>query len=57
MSNAAAVGIYRGAGRPEAAILLERLVDAAAQAAGIDPLALRLANVWPAALPCSARWR
>jgi carbon-monoxide dehydrogenase large subunit len=46
LSNAAAVGIYRGAGRPEAAILLERLVDQAAAQAGIDPLELRLRNVW-----------
>jgi carbon-monoxide dehydrogenase large subunit len=52
LSHAAAVGIYRGAGRPEACILMERLVDEAARRAGIDPLALRLANVWPAdALP------
>lgn len=52
LSNAAAVGIYRGAGRPEAAILVERLVDAAAREAGIDPLDLRRRNVWPAdALP------
>jgi carbon-monoxide dehydrogenase large subunit len=52
LSNAAAVGIYRGAGRPEAAILLERLMDAAAHEAGIDPLALRRRCVWPAdALP------
>ena len=49
LSNAAAVGIYRGAGRPEAAILMERLVDDAARWCGFDPLALRLANVWPAA--------
>lgn len=52
LSHAAAVGIYRGAGRPEACILMERLVDEAARREGIDPLALRLANVWPAdALP------
>jgi carbon-monoxide dehydrogenase large subunit len=51
-SNAAAVGIYRGAGRPEAAILMERAVDAAAAKLGIDPLAMRLANVWqPNKLP------
>lgn len=49
LSHAAAVGIYRGAGRPEACILMERLVDAAAHERGMDPLALRLANVWPAA--------
>lgn len=46
LSNAAAVGIYRGAGRPEAAILLERLADEAARRAGIDPLELRRRNVW-----------
>ena len=46
------MGIYRGAGRPEAAILLESVLDAAARAQGIDPLALRRRNVWPAdALP------
>jgi carbon-monoxide dehydrogenase large subunit len=46
-SNTAAVNIYRGAGRPEAAVLMERLVDAAAVAAGLDPLQLRLDSVWP----------
>ncbi len=48
LSTAAAVGIYRGAGRPEAAILLERLVEEAAAQAGIDPLLLRQRNVWAA---------
>ncbi|MDP9932804.1 xanthine dehydrogenase family protein molybdopterin-binding subunit [Variovorax paradoxus] len=48
LSNTAAVNIYRGAGRPEAAVLMERLVDAAACAAGIEPLELRLRSVWPA---------
>jgi carbon-monoxide dehydrogenase large subunit len=48
LSHAAAVGIYRGAGRPEACILMERLVDEAAHAHGIDPLTLRLNNVWGA---------
>jgi len=46
------VGIYRGAGRPEANVLMERLVDAAAAATGMDPIALRKANLLPeAALP------
>ena len=44
-SNAAAVNIYRGAGRPEAALLMERLVERAARAAGIDPVELRLRNL------------
>jgi aerobic carbon-monoxide dehydrogenase large subunit len=53
-SHTAAVGIYRGAGRPEAAILMERAVDAAAATLGIDPLTMRLANVWqPQELPRS----
>ncbi|MDC8785252.1 xanthine dehydrogenase family protein molybdopterin-binding subunit [Roseateles koreensis] len=60
LSHAAAVGIYRGAGRPEACILMERLVDAAARAQGLDPLDLRLLNAWraqdlPRALP-SGEW-
>ncbi|MCZ8285363.1 MAG: molybdopterin-dependent oxidoreductase, partial [Bacteroidia bacterium] len=45
MSNAAAVNIYRGAGRPEAALLMERLVEMAARRAGIDPVELRLRNL------------
>ncbi|MDV2967581.1 xanthine dehydrogenase family protein molybdopterin-binding subunit [Nitratireductor aquimarinus] len=44
-ANRAAVGIYRGAGRPEAAMLLERLMDAAAKRLKIDPLELRRRNV------------
>jgi carbon-monoxide dehydrogenase large subunit len=45
MSNAAAVNIYRGAGRPEAALLMERLIDIAARKSGIDPVELRLRNI------------
>ena len=41
----APVGIYRGAGRPEATLLMERLVDEAARTLNIDPVALRLRNV------------
>ena len=52
MSNAAAVNIYRGAGRPEATILIERLIDAAASASGIDPVELRRRNlISPDAMP------
>jgi len=47
-SNAAAMNIYRGAGRPEAALLMERLVDAAASLVGIDPVELRRRNLIPA---------
>jgi aerobic carbon-monoxide dehydrogenase large subunit len=42
LSNAAAVNIYRGAGRPEACMALERLMDQAANVLQIDPLAFRL---------------
>ncbi len=43
--NTAAVGIYRGAGRPEAAMLLERLMDEAARELAIDPVELRRRNL------------
>ncbi|MFD0858067.1 xanthine dehydrogenase family protein molybdopterin-binding subunit [Roseovarius aquimarinus] len=43
--NRAATGIYRGAGRPEAAALMERLVDKAARASGRDPFDLRIRNL------------
>lgn len=53
-SHAAPVTIYRGAGRPEAALLMETLVERAARAAGIDPVALRRRNLIPAtAMPCA----
>lgn len=45
MSNAAAVNIYRGAGRPEAALLMERLIEMAARKSGIDVVELRLRNI------------
>ena len=46
--NTAAVGIYRGAGRPEAAMLMERLADKAAHALGLDPSDIRRRNLIPA---------
>jgi carbon-monoxide dehydrogenase large subunit len=43
---------YRGAGRPEAALVLDRLLDRAARAAGLDPAALRRHNlIRPADMP------
>ncbi|MCC6007025.1 MAG: xanthine dehydrogenase family protein [Rhodobacteraceae bacterium] len=47
LSATAPVGIYRGAGRPEAIVLLESLVDRAARACGHDPLEFRIANALP----------
>ena len=41
------VGPYRGAGRPEAAFLIERLVDEAARALALDPAELRRRNLVP----------
>jgi len=38
---------YRGNGRPEAAYVIERLVDLAADATGIDPVELRRRNLIP----------
>jgi carbon-monoxide dehydrogenase large subunit len=41
------VGAYRGAGRPEAAFLIERLVDEAARSLKLDPIELRRRNLIP----------
>jgi carbon-monoxide dehydrogenase large subunit len=45
LTSTAAVGIYRGAGRPEACMLMERLMDRAAAATGLDPIAIRRRNL------------
>ena len=39
------VGAYRGAGRPEATALVERLMDQAARELGVDPVELRRRNL------------
>jgi carbon-monoxide dehydrogenase large subunit len=44
LAHAAPVTIYRGAGRPEAALLMETLVDKAARALNMDPVELRRRN-------------
>ena len=44
-SNTVPVDALRGAGRPEATFLLERLVDKAARETGIDPVKLRRRNL------------
>src|SRR5260370_14966273 len=43
-TNTAPVDAYRGAGRPEACYVVERLVDRAAREMKIDPVALRRRN-------------
>lgn len=45
MTNTAPVGPYRGAGRPEAIYVMERLVDVAAREMGIHPVELRRRNL------------
>ena len=46
-TNTVPVDAYRGAGRPEANYLVERLVDAAARELKIDPAELRRRNMVP----------
>ena len=46
-TNTTAVDAYRGAGRPEATYLLERLMDLAALEMGRDPVQLRFQNYIP----------
>ena len=46
-TNTVPTGAYRGAGRPEANYLLERLVDEAARVTGIDRIAIRKRNLIP----------
>jgi len=51
-TNTVPVCAYRGAGRPEAGFLIERLVDAAARETGKSPDAIRRVNfVPPSAMP------
>ena len=52
VSNRAPTGVYRGAGRPEATLSLERAVDEFARAAGLDPMEVRKKNfIVPAKFP------
>ena len=51
-TNAAPLGPYRGAGRPEAIYVIERLIDGAARKLGIDRASLRRRNfIPPSAMP------
>jgi carbon-monoxide dehydrogenase large subunit len=52
LSNSVPTDAYRGAGRPEACYVLERLVDKAARALGLDRAEIRRRNLIPkAAMP------
>ena len=46
-TTTAPVAAYRGAGRPEACFYIERLIDTAARALGLDPAELRRRNLIP----------
>jgi carbon-monoxide dehydrogenase large subunit len=51
-TNTTPVGPYRGAGKPEAIYVMERLVDKAAAEMNIDPIEIRRRNyIRPAAVP------
>src|SRR5499433_2853504 len=45
LTNTLPIDAYRGAGKPEANYLIERLVDRAARRLALDPVALRRRNL------------
>jgi aerobic carbon-monoxide dehydrogenase large subunit len=47
VTNTTPMGAFRGAGRPEAAELLERMMDLASDELGIDPVEIRRRNLLP----------
>ncbi len=47
VTNTTPIAAYRGAGRPEATQLLERILDMAADELGIDPAEIRRKNLLP----------
>ncbi len=52
VTNTTPIGAYRGAGRPEATQVVERILDMAADELGIDPVAIRRKNfLQPEAFP------
>ena len=48
LTNTVPITAYRGAGRPDMAYIVERLVDAAARQTGLDRIELRRLNALPA---------
>jgi carbon-monoxide dehydrogenase large subunit len=48
VTNTTPMGAFRGAGRPEAAAFLERILDMAADELGLDPAEIRRRNFLPA---------
>jgi len=56
-SNTAPINAYRGAGRPEAAYYMERLLDVAARRIGVDRFDIRRRNlITPGELPYKNWW-
>jgi carbon-monoxide dehydrogenase large subunit len=47
LTNTVMRGAYRGAGRPEAAYVIERVMDAVARETGLDPVEVRRRNFIP----------
>jgi aerobic carbon-monoxide dehydrogenase large subunit len=45
LTNTTPLGAYRGAGRPEAIFIIERLMDTAARKLGLDPAEIRRRNM------------
>jgi carbon-monoxide dehydrogenase large subunit len=55
LTNTTPIGPYRGAGRPEGNYFMERLIDAAADELGIDPIEIRRRNqIAPQEIPFKA---
>ena len=48
-TNTPAIDAYRGAGRPEASFVIERLVDVAGMKSGLGPIEIRRRNLIPSA--------
>jgi carbon-monoxide dehydrogenase large subunit len=52
LTNTIPISPYRGAGRPEAAFLIEQLLDRAGRVLGVDPIEIRRRNfIPPSAMP------
>ncbi|GAA1866560.1 molybdopterin-dependent oxidoreductase [Pseudonocardia ailaonensis] len=57
VTNTTPVGSYRGAGRPEASFMIERVVDQVAAELGLDPLDVRRRNfVQPGEMPFATQF-
>jgi carbon-monoxide dehydrogenase large subunit len=56
-TNTTPIGAYRGAGRPEASFMIERVVDSVAYELGLDPLDVRRRNlIQPGEMPYATQF-